>query len=122
MDYESIVIDNGSGSIKVSCFDRLFSISLLKASHGYLFTDLQAGIAGYGYPTAIFPSIVGKPKYRGMMVGAQHHDTCYVGNEAQSQRGVLALHHPIKHGEITNWDDMEKIWHHTFHNELRKIP
>jgi actin-related protein len=25
-------------------------------------------------------------------------------------------------GIVTNWDDMEKIWHHTFYNELRIAP
>ena len=30
--------------------------------------------------------------------------------------------YPIAHGVITNWDDMEKIWHHTFFNELRVAP
>merc|ERR1712096_276526 len=32
------------------------------------------------------------------------------------------LKYPIAHGIVTDWDDMEKIWHHTFYNELRVAP
>merc|ERR1712142_1206048 len=39
-----------------------------------------------------------------------------------SPRGILSLVYPIEHGIITNWDDMEKVWHHTFNNELRISP
>merc|ERR1719410_3270534 len=52
------------------------------------------------------------------MLGVASKDV-YVGDEAQSKKGVLKLGYPIAHGIVTSWDDMEKIWHHTFANELR---
>jgi actin-related protein len=93
---QAIVIDNGSGMCK-------------------------AGFAGDDAPRAVFPSVVGRPRYPGLMVGLGHRGVC-VGDEAQAKRGVLKLKYPIEYGIVTDWDDMEKIWHHTFYNELRAAP
>merc|ERR1719273_2784173 len=55
------------------------------------------------------------------MIGMASKDF-YVGDEAQSRRGICRLKYPIEHGIITSWDDMEKIWGNTLQNELRVDP
>nr|AGM32156.1 actin [Coptotermes formosanus] len=95
-EVSTLVIDNGSGMCK-------------------------AGFSGDEAPRSVFPSIVGRPKYRQQIVGGANKEA-FVGDEACAKAGVLILKYPIEHGIVNNWDDMEKIWHHTFYNELRVDP
>jgi len=83
----------------------------------------KAGLAGEDAPRCVFPSIVGRPPANvvSVMIGAGQRDS-YIGEEAVKRRGVLTLAYPLEHGVVTNWSDMEKIWHHTFYNELRVDP
>jgi len=91
-EIQTLVIDNGSDMCK-------------------------AGFSGDETPRSVFPSVVGRPKYKHQLYKYLEKNF-FVGDEACAKAGVLILKYPIEHGIVSNWDDMEKIWHHTFYNEL----
>jgi actin-related protein len=93
---QTLIIDNGSGMVK-------------------------AGFAGEEAPRAVFPSIVGRPKGSSAMQGVMQKSE-YIGDEAMAKKSVLNLSYPIAAGIVESWEDMEKVWHHTFYNELRVDP
>lgn len=96
-EYEQpIVIDNGSGMCK-------------------------AGFAGDDAPRSVFPCILGTPKHDQIMVGVEEEEQ-FIGDSALIRKGVMKIKYPIEHGIVTNWNEMEKIWHHCFYNELRVLP
>ncbi|XP_060239225.1 uncharacterized protein LOC132653801 [Meriones unguiculatus] len=96
MDRTPVICDYGSGSSKV-------------------------GFAGTEAPLAVFPTILGKLKYDNLLVGLEKEDW-FIGGEAQNNLLHLNLYYPITRGTITNWDNMEKIWHHSFYSVLRIAP
>merc|ERR1712132_10167 len=90
----AVVVDNGSGMMKAGC-------------------------SGEDAPKVTFSSVVGYPKQKTALAGTDKD--YYIGEEAQQKRGILILKYPLEHGIVQNWDDMEKVWRHTFDNELRMV-
>eukprot|EP00826_Nyctotherus_ovalis_P008956 TRINITY_DN12331_c0_g1_i1.p1 TRINITY_DN12331_c0_g1~~TRINITY_DN12331_c0_g1_i1.p1 ORF type:complete len:380 (+),score=123.02 TRINITY_DN12331_c0_g1_i1:188-1327(+) len=96
LDTNAIVIDNGTGMIK-------------------------AGFAGDDAPRSIFPTVVGKPKMPGMLVGLDQKDV-YVGEEVKEKKGVVKLEFPIERGLVREWESMEKVWSYAVCQELHTAP
>ena len=82
---------------------------------------MKAGFAGDDAPRAVFHSIIGHPKKETVLAAKALKDT-YIGDEAQMYRDVLNIKYPMEYGLVTNWDDMEKLWHHLFYNEMIVAP
>jgi len=82
---------------------------------------LKAGFAGDEAPCVVFPSIIGRPRLVRVMVGGKDQEY-FVGEEAQKKRGICTLVYPLEHGIVTDWSDMEKVWHHAYYNELKVKP
>lgn len=95
MENPAVVIDNGSGLMKT-------------------------GFSGEEAPSQCFPTLVGVPKHKTIVGG--NNQELYIANDARENRGLLKLSYPIEHGVVTDWDHMQKLWRHTYENELRADP
>ena len=81
---------------------------------------IKAGVAGEDWPRSVFPTVVGRPKYFGEKVYCAID--AYIDDEACAKASALNIKQPIENSIVTNWDDMEKIWQHTFYNKLHVEP
>ncbi|KAJ6235527.1 hypothetical protein M0813_03674 [Anaeramoeba flamelloides] len=95
METIPIVIDNGSSTTK-------------------------AGFAGVEKPKVVFPTIVGEWKSADLV--EERQKDYYIGPEIFKEQDSLLFNKPIEFGLYQNWEWMEKIWQHTFYNELRVSP
>ena len=96
---ESIIIDNGTSTIK-------------------------AGFSDDDMPRVVIPTVLGKPfSNTGGVQEEEEEDIneqidIFVGEEALNKGGTLQLSRPISEGEIKDFSTMELIWKHIFYNEL----
>ena len=95
-NYTSIIIDVGSGVMKV-------------------------GFGGEDGPRNIFPSIVGIPKMAGLKVGMEQKER-YVAEEAISNSEFMNCYSPIQKGEVVDWDKFETLMHYLLYNQIEVVP
>ncbi|XP_029451320.1 uncharacterized protein LOC115087836 isoform X11 [Rhinatrema bivittatum] len=81
---------------------------------------MKAGFANLDLPVTVFPTIIGLPKYEEAV--SSNTENIYIGHEAQHIKSVLNIKNPVTHGIVTDWDDLEKIWHYTFYDQLHADP
>ena len=107
--------------VKVITMEEMIQNKPLVIDNGTGFT--KNGFAGEDQPRSVFPTIIGYPKYQIIMTDVEHYvREYYIGEEAINLRGVLKLVYPVEHGQVQDWDAMERIWHYTFYNDLRVNP
>ncbi|KAK8896882.1 hypothetical protein M9Y10_014808 [Tritrichomonas musculus] len=95
-EVQTVIIDNGSGTIK-------------------------AGYAGDEAPRSVFPTFIGRPRCD-VYEFTNKNEKVYVGDEAMVNSCICNLKYPVERGIVVNWDDMEKVWNYTFDKELHINP
>ncbi|PVU98859.1 hypothetical protein BB559_001198 [Furculomyces boomerangus] len=100
-----VVIDNGTGYTKM-------------------------GFAGNTDPQFTIPTVIGLPNKSTKMTsrygmaskkGIEDLDF-YIGDEAIANNKMYSLNYPIRHGQIDNWDHMERYWEQSIFKYLRCEP
>jgi len=98
MSGKTVVCDNGTGFVK-------------------------CGFAGANFPTAIFPSMVGRPMLRSEeKVENLEIKDIMVGDEAAKLRSMLQITYPLDNGIIRNWEDIMYVWDYAFTEKLKINP
>lgn len=85
-DEAALILDNGSDSVK-------------------------AGFSCNDEPQVSIPSLTGRPRtdFLNHIAFNPNLKDRYVGSEAEINREILAMNHPVENGVIIHWDDMQKV-------------
>jgi actin len=90
--------------------DDPIDVKIIVIDNGSRF--IKCGFAGEDKPISCFPAVIGGPKISGTKE--------LIGNAVSDNE--INLRYPINHRIVRDWNDMGKLWHHTFYNELKVDP
>ncbi|OQR96778.1 actin-like protein [Achlya hypogyna] len=97
----AVVVDTGSGSVKV-------------------------GFSGEDTPRGIFQTSLGTPRNPEWLLahhgGLKPDRDYFVGKDCAAVREHLEVIDPVVRGTVTDWEAMEKVWDYMFEHELRMNP
>lgn len=93
----------------------------------------KAGAGGAGSSAAGRPPVANKPSFLATGGGAGSHLSAkrgtedldfFIGDEALAAANGpgYAINYPIRHGQIENWDHMERFWSNSIFKYLRVEP
>jgi len=82
--------------------------------------SVKAGAAGSLVPHTTMPCCVSRPVENDLWMGSSRD--CWVGGAEQTKRGLFERSCPLNDSVILNWEDMERVWEHTFFHELQFPP
>jgi actin-related protein 3 len=88
------------------------------------------GFAGNNDPQHIIPTVIGSrenPAIGGRAAGAAAKRGIddldfFIGDEARENEKTYANNYPIRHGQVENWDLMERFWEQCIFKYLRCEP
>ena len=92
----------------------------------YLYSVFPTAIATRGSaaaPSRGGPGVPAKPGHLASKRGVEDLDF-FIGDEALANAKTpgYGVHYPIRHGQIDNWDYMERYWEQTIFKYLRAEP
>eukprot|EP00732_Lithocolla_globosa_P002324 Lithocolla_globosa_v1_NODE_1494_length_2537_cov_4.841257.p1 type:complete len:520 gc:universal NODE_1494_length_2537_cov_4.841257:863-2422(+) len=83
----------------------------------------KVGFLGEHEPRSVSPCVTGRTRHSGVMVGMGELAPPVAEHALErAMDGSVELKFPIQKGLVTNWDDMEYVWHHAFYHSLRVSP
>ena len=90
--------------------------------------ETKAGLAGFKEPTAVYRTVVGKPKpiqdgpFPPDLEVCLRNGGWVMGPVAFEYKNLLIGKTPVAQRKVLDWDEVEKVWQHAIERELKLRP